>query len=234
VHSLVVADGDAQDRAVLDAAWPGWSDGAGLVVAADGGARSCDRLGLVPDLLVGDFDSLGATALADLAARGVRIERAPPDKDESDTELAIRAALREGATSLTVLGAFGGARLDHEVANLGLLALPELRAVPARLLDARARVTLLQAPGSDGRPAERALPGRLGGLVSLVPFGGDAEGVTTHGLQFRLDDEALPLGPARGLSNVRTAEDALVRIRRGRLLIVESPATLPGQGARTP
>jgi thiamine pyrophosphokinase len=234
VHAIVVADGDTPLRSVLDAAWPGWADGVGLVVAADGGARACETLGLAPDLLVGDFDSLGDTELAAYEARGVPIERAPADKDETDTELALRAVLDRGASRITVLGAFGGARLDHEVANLGLLALPELVGRPTSLLDARARVTLLEAPGPDDRPVERSLPGPVGGIVSLVPFGDAAHGVTTRGLRFALEDEPLALGPARGLSNVRIAEDATVRLRRGRLLVVESPVTLPGPGARKP
>jgi thiamine pyrophosphokinase len=226
MHALVVADGDAPARVSLDAAFPGWDSAVGLVVAADGGARACAGLGHPPDLIVGDGDSLGAAELDRFEAAGVAVERSPTDKDETDTELAIVAALRRGATRLTIVGAFGGERLDHELANLWLLALPALADRPTCLLDARARVTLLCAPDPDGRPVERGLPGRPGGLVSLLPFGGDADGVTTRGLRYVLADEVLPIGPSRGLSNVRVSEDAAVSLRHGRLLVVEGPATL--------
>jgi len=226
MHVLVVADGDAPERGDLTAAWPGWDDDLALVVAADGGARSCPRLGLVPDLVVGDGDSLGPAELDRLEAAGVAVERAPVDKDETDTELAILAALSRGATRLTVLGAFGGPRLDHELANLGLLALPALEGRDVCLLDARARVALLRAPDPDGAPVARALPGPIGALVSLIPFGVPVEGITTHGLHYPLADETLPAGPARGLSNVRRSNDAWIEVRRGRLLVVEAPATL--------
>ncbi len=226
MHAIVVADGDVPERVALDAAWPGWAEGVALVVAADGGARSVERLELHLDLVVGDFDSLGEAALEELATAGVAVERASVAKDETDTELAVLAALRRGARRLTVLGAFGGPRLDHELANLGLLALPALSGTEAVLLDERARVVLLRAPGPDGRPAERLLPGPVGAIVSLIPLGPGVEGVTTRGLVYPLSDEPLPEGPARGLSNVRAVEDAAVSVRRGLLLVVESPATL--------
>lgn len=226
MHAVVVADGDTPERRALDAAWPGWDEDVELVVAADGGARSCPALGLAPHLIVGDGDSIGPDELDLLEASGVAVERAPIDKDETDTELAILAALRRGASRLTVVGAFGGPRLDHELANLGLLALPALVGREVCLLDARARVSLVQAPAPGGGPVERALPGPIGAIVSLIPSGERVEGVTTRGLRYPLADEPLPAGPARGLSNVRLASDAAIVVRRGRLLVVEGPATL--------
>ena len=148
-------------------------------------------------------------------------------KDESDTELAILVALERGADEIVILGALGGARIDHALANVGLLAHPLLAGRRAALLDAGARVSFLRAPAPDGSPVGRDLPGRIGGLVSLLPLGDGVEGVTTSGLQYPLTDEPLPAGPARGLSNVRQEAAATVTVRRGMLLIVESPATFP-------
>lgn len=226
MHAIVVADGDAPDPADLEASWPGWALDASLVVAADGGARGAERLGLRTDLVVGDGDSLGPVALASLEAAGVAVERAPIDKDESDTELAVHAAVQRGADRITIVGAFGGARLDHELANVGLLALDVLATRRACLLDARARVSLVRAPGAHGGPVERGLPGPVGALVSLLPAGGPVRGITTRGLRYPLHDGSLVPGPARGLSNVREEPDAAVVVREGRLLVVESPATL--------
>ncbi|MEA2610691.1 MAG: thiamine pyrophosphokinae [Chloroflexota bacterium] len=224
--ALILADGDAPARAVLDAAWPGWDESVDLVIAADGGARHASMLGVVIDVWVGDGDSIGEAALASLAAAGIPIERSRPDKDESDTELAMAAALRLGATGIVIVGALGGPRIDHALANLGLLAMPELAGRPVTVVDAGSRITLLRAPGPDGRPVEHRLPGHVGGLVSLLPVGDGVEGVTTSGLAYPLVDEPLPFGRARGLSNVRAALDARVTVRRGSLLVVESPATL--------
>ena len=227
--ALVVADGDVPRRAVLDAAWPGWADEVGLVIAADGGWEKATEIGLLPDLLVGDADSLSEERFTELAAAGVPIERSPVAKDESDTELAIIAALGRGATHVTVLGALGGKRFDHAVANVGLLGLPGPGEAEIELLDGTTRVRLLRAPAAGGGSASLSLSGGIGDLVSLLSLGTAAFGITTEGLLYPLLGETLPPGPARGLSNVRTAADASVTVRRGSLLVIETRADLSAQ-----
>jgi thiamine pyrophosphokinase len=227
-HAVVVADGDVPLRAALDVAWPGWDTGVTEVLAADGGFARARALGLEPALLVGDMDSLASGLLAAAEAAGTPVLRSATDKDESDAELALLAAVRRGATRITVLGALGGPRVDHALANVWLLAHPGLVGVEVALLDARSRIVLVSAPGPDGGPVRRPLPGPDGAVVSLLPLGGDASGITTVGLRYPLRDEPLVTGPARGLSNVRVASDAAVTVRRGRLLVVESAPTTGG------
>ncbi len=224
-HVMVVADGDVAPRGELDVAWPGWSDGVVAVVAADGGLARARTLALRVDAVVGDLDSVPPAEIEAAAADGIEVLRADVDKDESDTELALLEAVRLGATRITVLGAFGGPRLDHALANVWLLAHPALAGRDVTLLDARWRMSLVAAPDADGGPVDRALPGPVGSLVSLLPHGGDVTGITTRGLRYPLLDEPLVVGPARGLSNVRILPDARVRVGAGRLLIVE---TAPG------
>lgn len=223
---IVLADGEVGTREALDAAWPRWLDADAIVIAADGGARHATTLRLDLDAWVGDGDSLGEAGIEALRAAGVPVHRVKAVKDESDTELALRTAVERGATLIVVLGGLGGARFDHAVANVGLLAHPALRDIPTMLLHPLARVSLISAPGLDGRPVQRVLPGPIDGLVSLLPQGDGVVGVTTSGLAYPLSDEPLPAGPARGLSNVRVAADAWVEVREGRLLVVEGPATL--------
>ncbi|MDA8237076.1 MAG: thiamine diphosphokinase [Chloroflexi bacterium] len=219
LHAILVGDGDVPARPELDAAWPGWDAGAGLVVAADGGAAKAPLAGLRPDLVVGDADSLDAAGLAAVRAAGIPVELAPAAKDESDLELAVVAAVARGAARLTILGALGGPRFDHALANAWLLAHAALAGRAAVLLDGRARVRLLDA--SRGAVAVE-LPGAAGDLVTLLPFAADALGVTTVGLDYPLRDEPLAVGPARGLSNVRSGPEARVSLRGGRLLIIET------------
>ncbi len=224
--ALILADGDAPTRAELDAAWPGWDAGVDLVVAADGGARHARGLDVEIDLWVGDGDSLGEDGIAALAAAGVPIERSRPDKDETDVELAVAAALARGATSLIVVGALGGDRVDHALANVALLASADLVGRHMILLDARSRISLLRAPAPDGSVGRFLLDRAPGSIVSLLPLGGDAEGITTDGLAYPLTGETLRLGPARGVSNVIARAGASVTLQRGLLLVVELPATL--------
>ena len=225
-RALVLAGGSGPQRAALDAAWPGWDAGCELVVGADAGALLAAPLGLALDLVVGDFDSLGEPALAALARAGVAIERSPTDKDASDTELALLAAAARGATSIVVLGAFGG-RLDHALANVWILCHPALAGRSVALLDDRTRVRLLDAADPPGSrpPAGLDLAGGPGGLVSLLPFDGPAIGVTTRGLRWALAGARLPAGISRGLSNEVVGPPAApprVELQGGRLLVIET------------
>ena len=222
MRALIVADGDVPNRAALSLGWPDWDCDVELVVAADGGWDKAVALGLRPALLVGDADSLSDARFAELAAQGVPIERSPTAKDESDTELAFIAALRRGATDVTILGALGGRRLDHALANVGLLALADPQVVRVQLLDETTRVRLLRSLAGGRAPVRCELGGAAGDLVSLLPLGQPAEGVTTVGLLYPLLDETLRPGPARGLSNVRLANEASLSLRLGALLIVET------------
>jgi len=228
MHAVVLADGSAPSRAELDAAWPGWDAGISLVVAADGGARHATALGLRIDRWVGDGDSIAPDDLRALAVTGVRIDRVAVEKDASDTELALLAAVEAGADEITIIGGTGGIRTDHALANVGLLAHPALEGMEARLYDERAaRISLIAAsPDTASDAVDRLLAGHVDDLVTLVPLGGPAVGVTTRGLRYPLDDETLEAGASRGLSNVRTAPTAQVSLRSGLLLVIETPVTV--------
>jgi thiamine pyrophosphokinase len=219
-RALVLADGTPPMRGDLDEAWPGWADGVGLVVAADGGARLANALGLAIDIWVGDGDSLGPDGVAELRARGLRVDLEPPDKDTSDTELALLAALAAGLGPVTILGALGGPRPDHALANVALLGHPAAAGRDVTILDPAARIRLLSGPA-----AHLTLEGRPDDIVSLIPLE-TATGVTTTGLRYALDGARLAFGPARGISNVRLGTTATVAIATGRLLVVEAPARL--------
>ena len=227
LHAVVLADGAVPSRSMLDEAWPGWNEGVALVVAADGGVRHAAAFDLPVDRWVGDGDSTGPSELEALAAAGVAVDRATVDKDESDTELALAAAIDAGADIVTILGGLGGARIDHAIANLSLLQHPSLEGREARLYDeAGARLSLLVGPDLQGLPVARELHGRAGDLVSLIPLGAPVDGVTTDGLRYPLRDESLLVGRARGLSNIREASTARVSVGSGRLLVIETPANL--------
>jgi thiamine pyrophosphokinase len=206
---VVVASGE------LDASDATWLDDADLVIAADGGAASLDRIGRMPDVLIGDLDSIDSPLVARLAAAGITVERHPVDKEASDTELAVEMAVGAGALAVVVLGAMGGARLDHELANLLLLADPALAGHDVRAVRGGTLVRAVHA-------GERlVLEGSSGELVTLLPLGGDAEGVTTEGLRWPLDGATLRMGRSRGLSNELVAARASVRITQGTLLVIE-------------
>jgi thiamine pyrophosphokinase len=210
VKAVVVADGEPDARDTDHVA------DADLVVAADGGARWLEAIGVRPDLLIGDLDSVDPDLIVRLAADGVTVERHPVDKDASDAELALDRATASGADEVVVLGALGGERLDHELANLLLLADPSWQVRNLRVV--RGGTVVRAVHGGEAL----SLLGAIGDLVSLLPIGGEAEGVRTVGLRFPLSGESLRLGPSRGLSNVVVDQPASVSLERGTLLVVET------------
>ena len=184
------------------------------IIAADGGARLCRRARLRPNLLIGDLDSLTSAEIAELRAEGVEVRQYPAQKDQTDLELALEAAVEVGAERVTILGALGG-RWDQSLANLMLLAHPRWRSLPVVLLAGEERVLLI---------AERArLCGEVGDTVSLIPLGGDARGVTTSGLAYPLTDGVLPFGATLGVSNVLSAPCAEITVRSGLVLAFHTP-----------
>lgn len=212
---VVVADGRLDDDQLRrEARRPGT-----LVIGADGGAGRAHVAGARVDLVVGDLDSLDPATLAALEAAGAVVRRAAPDKDESDTELALLAALERCRGPLVVLGALGGPRLDHELANLLLLAHPRLDGRDVAIVDQR---TTVRRIGTHDGTGSATVTGRPGDLLTLLPLAGVVEGVTTHGLRYPLAGEPLEPGPARGLSNELLGPVASVTTARGRLLLVHT------------
>ncbi len=211
-HALIFANGDLNDGLAVRAALSHAPDP--LIVAADGGARHALALGLRPHLVIGDFDSLSQTELQHLIDLGAEIQRHSAHKDETDLELALLSTAARVDGSIFVIGAVGD-RLDQTLGNVYLLALPELRGRDVRLLSGR-QTTRLAYPGKvqiDGQP---------GDTLSLLPLGGDVEGITTENLEYPLRNETLRFGPARGVSNVLTSHSACVQFKQGILLLIHT------------
>ena len=191
------------------------------VIAADRGAAHARAWGWPVHLLVGDLDSLGGEEAALVAISDVPVITAPTAKDETDLELALVHALAQGTDEIIICGALGG-RTDHLLANVLLLARPDLAGRRVTLADGRESIRLLRQRGGEAAPAHLELLGTPGDLLSLLPLGCDAVGVTTEGLQYPLHDETLFLGQARGVSNVFTAARADIALRRGLLLVIHT------------
>lgn len=198
-----------------DTAFAAWVHQGDLLIAADGGARLLRENDLVPDYVIGDFDSLTPIELAQLEANDVQLKRHPVNKDETDLELALHFALEHEPEEILIIAALGG-RWDQSLANILLLANPKWRGMPITLVDGSQRMNLI-APGRD-----QQIVGKPGDTVSLIPIGNTVSGVTTRGLQWSLHDEALELGTTRGVSNVIVATVASVAIREGLLVCVVS------------
>ena len=184
-----------------------------LVIAADAGLEVLMAARRPVDLVVGDLDSASADALAAAAAAGTEITRHPRDKDESDLELALSAAIDRGARWIHAVLRDGG-RLDHQLANLLVLASTRWRSAEIDAVVGEHRVWVVHR--------ERTIPLLAGEPLALHAVGGAATGVTTTDLQYPLVDAELPGLVALGISNEAVADAPTVRIATGVVLAISS------------
>ncbi len=188
-------------------------DPADLIIAADGGALHCAELGIKPGVIIGDFDSLQPEAIETYKGAGVEIIQFPSHKDETDLELALQHARKKNAQQVYILGGLG-ARWDMSLANILLLAHPSFIGMQISLLDGRQEIRIL----SSGEQSD--LPGYPGETISLIPLAGDAEGITTQGLEYPLNHETLYFGSSRGVSNVFVQNHAKIQLDKGILACI--------------
>ena len=187
------------------------------LIAADGGANHLLKMGILPEIVIGDLDSIDEDTLFALTTAEVTIEQYSEDKDETDIELALRYAVELQPSSILILGALGG-RLDQTLANLSVLTDPTLPKIDIRLDDGVEEAFFCRVSAAKGGQAE--IRGRGGDTVSLIPWHAPVEGVTTEGLQWPLYSETLYPDKSRGVSNAMLGESASVKIENGLLLIV--------------
>jgi thiamine pyrophosphokinase len=184
-----------------------------LIVAADGGTHHCLELGLTPDIIIGDFDSLEEEILTRLEKQGVEIIRHPTQKDHNDLELALRLVLERGFDEALVLAALGS-RWDQTLANVLLPATASLDGLRVHVVDGPQEILLLKAGN------KLQIAGATGDTLSLIPLGGDAQGITTQGLEYPLNKGTLKFGSSRGISNVMLDSEASISLDQGLLLCV--------------
>lgn len=213
MNTLILANGDPPPGEFLRRLVAGHD----LLIATDGAAHRAAALGVTPDIVCGDFDSvrLDEARAAFPQAEFVRT----PDQDQADLEKAIGVARDRGATAITITGAAGG-RIDHTLANFALLLRYGME-LPLAIVEARSEVRALA--GTDENPSEWMVQTTPGDTISLLSFDGQAR-ATVRGVRWPLEDHRLPVGTF-GVSNEATGERALIQARGGALLA----CLLPGK-----
>jgi thiamine pyrophosphokinase len=184
-----------------------------FIICADGGTRHAFALGLMPNLVIGDMDSISKVHWQKLEEAGVPIELFPPDKNETDLELAINRAIEFEPGEIVIVAALGG-RLDQTIGNLALLTNVQLAAFDVRLDDGAEEIFFCRN--------QVQVQGGSGDIVSLIPWGNPARGVQTQGLKWVLNSETLYPEKTRGISNEMLSETAHIKISSGTLLIIHT------------
>ena len=173
-----------------------------FIICADGGYNHAARMGVKPNIIIGDFDS----------ATGYESEesviRYPVRKDFTDGELAVEYAKEQGCDSVVLL-AMTGDRADHTITDILLLAKCE----NGVLIDDNNEIYIIKS--------KVEISGNIGDTVSIVPINGDLEGIVTKGLEYALNDETLYFGKSRGVSNVMTADTCEITAKNGMGLAIK-------------
>jgi thiamine pyrophosphokinase len=182
-----------------------------LIIAANGGTRLAYALQKVPHMVIGDRDSLPPYLQQWLQNHQVPSKQHPIEKDETDLELAIRYATELNPKKILFLGITGG-RTDHMLANFSLLAEIAKQKIVSEVIVNQEHIY--------GITEKLQVSGKRGDTISLLPWGGDVEGVTTEGMKWELQNEPFPFGPARGISNVMMQDHVTITLKIGVLLVI--------------
>ncbi len=198
-----------------------------FIICADGGTRHALALNVLPNLVIGDMDSVESHEWKRLEEENVPVELFPRDKNETDLELALNSALQLSPSEIIIMAALGG-RIDQTLANITLLANLELSTFNIKLDDGVEQIFFCR---------DRAqVRGGSGDIVSLIPWGGPVHRVRTENLKWQLNAETLYPEKTRGISNEMTSETAFVTIESGLLLVIHDRRsqieTRPSKGSQ--
>lgn len=186
------------------------------ILAADSGMNALYAAAVTPDIIIGDFDSADEKILAFFQQnKAIDFCTLNPEKDDTDTEFAIRESIRRGADSITIIGGTG-TRLDHVLGNISLLGIGLEEGVRMELLDAHNRICMIDHSVTLKKKEQ------YGNYLSLIPYNGKVTGVTLKGLKYPLHDYTMGGFNSLGISNEIVDDEASIELTSGQLLVIES------------
>ena len=215
LHTLIISGGTIDTDFALDLLKKEKYD---HIIGVDGALKFCKEQNIVPTRIVGDFDTLDPEILTWYQTNTqIEIRQFNPVKDATDTQIAIELAMELGSRKITLIGGTG-TRLDHVLGNIQTLYLPFAKGIDCRIVDAHNRIRLVSGE------LHLKMTEQWGKYVSLIPFTTDVEGVDLIGFKYPLekfDFTVLGTG-SRGVSNEIAEEEAVIRIEKGIMILVES------------
>lgn len=185
-----------------------------VIYAVDGGLRVADEAGVLPDVLIGDFDTAEDSLVSRYETKCETV-RHQPEKDATDTELAVEEAIKRGADTILLLGATGS-RMDHTLANIHMLYKVLLQGKKACILNENNRITL------HNQPFRKKNDTLFGQFVSFLPMFQDVKELTLSGVKYPLMKQSLVAGTSLGVSNEVVGEELVVSFSEGYLLMIEA------------
>ena len=210
---LIVSGGSLNKEFVTKVVGQGRYD---RILAADSGMNALYAAAVTPDIIIGDLDSADKKILAFFQQnKEIDFCTLNPEKDDTDTEFAIRESIRRGADSITIIGGTG-TRLDHVLGNISLLGIGLEEGVRMELLDAHNRICMIDHSVTLKKKEQ------YGNYLSLIPYNGNVTGVTLKGLKYPLHDYTMGGFNSLGISNEIVDDEASIELTSGQLLVIES------------
>lgn len=185
------------------------------VIGADHGIDFLKKAGIMPDYIVGDFDSTAPGALEYFYQTNVEIRKFHPEKDDTDTRIALELAIEIGSTSISILGGTG-TRMDHVLGNIQNLTLPMRLGIDCYLIDSHNRIRMINHRTVLKKEEQ------FGQYVSLLANTTEVTGLTLEGFYYPLEGYTLTGGRALGISNEIIEEQAVISLESGDLIVIES------------
>jgi thiamine pyrophosphokinase len=186
-----------------------------FIIAADGGSQYVQKMGMLPDVLIGDLDSTSPEIIELVTKAGKKIHQYPTAKDATDLEIAIQYAIALQPQKIIIVGGLGG-RVDHLLANVMLLQRYRNENLVISMDDGTVEMQLVMG--------KLVINGAAGDIVSLIPLSDQVVGIVTENLGFPLRSETIVMGESRGISNVMLTDIAKVSIISGALLCIHTRA----------
>lgn len=213
---LIISGGSIEDAFAVDWIKQYQPD---YIIVADSGMEFMRCAGLVPDMIIGDFDSVAPETLeifrTECMQKGIIWKELNPVKDNTDTEFAIREAMALGTKEIVILGGTG-TRLDHVLGNIALLGIGLEESISIQLVDIHNRIRIID------KPLQLKRDEQFGTMVSLVPYFGEVRGLTLKGFKYPLQDFTMGGFSSLGISNEIVAEVAEISFEEGYLIVIEA------------
>lgn len=181
------------------------------IIAVDKGLEALDKIEIIPNYIIGDFDSINKEILKQYENRNIPITYLKPEKDFTDTHMALKLAIKIRSSKITIIGAIG-TRIDHSLANIHILKEALENGIEAQIVDEYNKIFLL----NKGINLNKDLNYRY---ISLIPLTNMVEGITLEGFKYKLENANLNIGESIGISNEQLLETANIKIKSGILIV---------------
>lgn len=186
------------------------------IIAVDKGLEILDKLNIFPDHIVGDLDSIDKSIISKYNNDNhIIIHKYIPEKDYTDTDIALNLALEQKSTNIVIIGATG-TRIDHSLANIHILCLALSKNIPCTIIDYNNRIRLIDSNLSLDKADI------YGKYISLIPLTTTVEGLTLTGFKYPLSNYTLSIGKSLGISNELINDVGNIELKKGILIVIES------------